>query len=251
MNKPQMPVVVPKLSSIVLKELRRQIATGELRTGAAMPTEAELMERFGVSRPTIREAMRVLETDGFVSTGRGLRYGATVSVPGGPTSACVIAMMLRQRDATMGDVHSARIAVESYAARLLAESASRKAVVDLRQLVATERASVGTTEASRAPVAKFHRAVTESCGNITLSIVGLQLLEIAERQFRVETGRTNSTRRTNQSCQIGDAHERLVSYVADGDGEGAEKVWREHLRAALPRQLGSRKVAIEQLLDLA
>jgi DNA-binding FadR family transcriptional regulator len=247
--KPQTPVVVPKLSAMVLKQLRREIATGELEPGANMPTEGELMERFSVSRATIREAMRVLETDGFVSTRRGLRYGATVSRPNGATSARVVAMMLRQQGATVGDVYTARIAVESYAARLLAESDNKDAVVQLAELVTAEREAVDDPQLWGTAVARFHRAVTELCGNITLGIMGLQLNEIAERQIKVEMRRTNKARQKKHLCQVDDMHDQLVELITAGDGDGAEALWREHLHSALPWHIHTHTVAIDELLE--
>ena len=62
-------------------DLRRQIIRGELAQGDALPTESDLMVRFGVSRPTLREAFRVLESENLIAIRRGARGGARVQPP--------------------------------------------------------------------------------------------------------------------------------------------------------------------------
>src|SRR5690606_27941135 len=75
------PLRVPKAAELVAGRIRSQIVRGELREGDALPTEGELMKEFGVSRPTLREALRVLEAESLISVHRGSRGGARVRVP--------------------------------------------------------------------------------------------------------------------------------------------------------------------------
>ena len=70
------PVKVPKTAELVTAQLRSQIVRGDLREGDALPPEATLMTQFGVSRPTLREAFRVLESEALISVRRGARGGA-------------------------------------------------------------------------------------------------------------------------------------------------------------------------------
>lgn len=78
-----------KMSDQVAGQIRRMIARGELVDGDWLPTEAELIERFGVSRPTLREAFRLLEGDSLVTIRRGPPGGARVTLPGPtPLQAC-------------------------------------------------------------------------------------------------------------------------------------------------------------------
>jgi len=241
--------IPPKLSSQVLKELRLEIATGQRPLGTKMPTEIELVKRFGVSRPTIREAMRVLEAEGFVITSRGLRFGATVSRPTGAMAAHLMAMMLGQQGATVGDVYTARIAIEPYAARLLAESGSADVVRKLTELVDVEREAVEDPDAWGVIVARFHKAVTELCGNCTLGIIGLQLYEIIESQISVEMRHGTDARERQHLGLVDNTHARLIQFVAAGDGDAAEKLWREHLKAARPWLNHTSTLAIDDILE--
>ncbi len=74
-------VRVPKTAELVASSLRRQIIRRELVEGDALPPEADLMERFGVSRPTLREAFRVLESESLITVRRGSRGGAQIHAP--------------------------------------------------------------------------------------------------------------------------------------------------------------------------
>ncbi|MDT5398354.1 MAG: GntR family transcriptional regulator, transcriptional repressor for pyruvate dehydrogenase complex, partial [Mycobacterium sp.] len=76
------PIRSPKTAELVAGTLRRMVVDGQLKEGDFLPNEAELMAHFGVSRPTLREAVRVLESERLVEVRRGSRTGARVRVPG-------------------------------------------------------------------------------------------------------------------------------------------------------------------------
>ena len=71
----------PKTAELVAGTLRRMVVDGQLKDGDFLPNEAELMAHFAVSRPTLREAVRVLESERLVEVRRGSRTGARVRVP--------------------------------------------------------------------------------------------------------------------------------------------------------------------------
>ena len=71
----------PKMADRVATQLRRMFIKGEIPEGTMLPPESELMERFGVSRPTLREAFRVLESESLIEVQRGVRGGAQVTSP--------------------------------------------------------------------------------------------------------------------------------------------------------------------------
>lgn len=80
-------VRVPKMAELVAAQLRRKIVRGELAEGEALPAESALMAEFAVSRPTLREAFRVLESESLINVRRGARGGARVQVPEGTVAA--------------------------------------------------------------------------------------------------------------------------------------------------------------------
>src|SRR6201990_3368551 len=129
------PTRSPKTAELVAGALRRMVVDGQLKDGDFLPNEAELMAHFAVSRPTLREAVRVLESERLVEVRRGSRTGAKVRVPGPETVARPGALVLAISGTTLGDVMTARIGIEPYAARLLADQGSTAAHEELRRLV--------------------------------------------------------------------------------------------------------------------
>src|SRR3546814_1841939 len=72
------PVRIPKAAEIIAQAIRRRIVLGDLVEGDLLPTEADLMTQFDVSRPTLREAIRLLEAEGLVRVLRGAKGGVRI-----------------------------------------------------------------------------------------------------------------------------------------------------------------------------
>ena len=105
-------VHVPKAAELVAASLRRQIVRGQLKEGDALPHESVLMETFAVSRPTLREAFRVLESEQLIRVRRGAHGGARVHVPDSDVAARFTGFVLQHRGATVADVLEARALIE-------------------------------------------------------------------------------------------------------------------------------------------
>src|SRR5215203_671764 len=125
----------PKTAELVAGTLRRMVVDGQLKDGDFLPNEAELMAHFGVSRPTLREAVRVLESERLVEVRRGSRTGGRVRVPGPEIVARPAGLLLELSGATISDVMTARSGVEPMAVRLLTEAGSTKAFDELDRML--------------------------------------------------------------------------------------------------------------------
>jgi DNA-binding FadR family transcriptional regulator len=111
-------VRLPKMAELISESLRRQIVQGELNEGDALPSETALMEQFGVSRPTLREAFRVLESEALIEIRRGAHGGARVKGPDSTVAARYVGFILEHAGATLRDVFDARSLIESECAGL-------------------------------------------------------------------------------------------------------------------------------------
>jgi len=239
-----------KMSDQVAAQIRRMIARGELVDGDWLPTEAELIERFGVSRPTLREAFRLLEGDSLVTIRRGPPGGARVTLPGPDAVADLFGMILMLSGTTIGDVWDARLTIEPSAVGRLAESATKEALRELDAELERVRATIDDSrEFSKAGV-RYHVKLVELSGNHTLTAVIGMLSEIVERELAkslAEIGPdSDDVRRANRRALRG--YEKIAELIHAGDGEAAERAWREHMKSA--RRYVAKTQQQDRVIDL-
>jgi DNA-binding FadR family transcriptional regulator len=221
----------PKTAELVAGTLRRMIVDGQLQDGDFLPFESEMMAHFQVSRPTLREAVRVLESDRLVEVRRGSRTGARVRVPGPEVVARPGALLLAISGTTLADVMTARIGIEPYAARLLAENGSTEAHQQLRRLVddlpqVREEGNVAQSSA------ELHRRLVELSGNATLAMIAGMLHEIAERHTTAAILRIQNRVPPAQYAKLLRSYSRLANLVSERKGIEAEAHWRRHMENA-------------------
>ena len=156
---------VPKTAELVAAELRRKIVRGELAEGDALPSEAALMAEFAVSRPTLREAFRVLESESLISIRRGARGGARVQLPNGNVAASYAGLVLEYRGTTLQDVYDARTFIEAPCAALLAQRRTEQDLAHLKQAVAQAEQLMDDPQAFILAHMEFHALVVELAGN--------------------------------------------------------------------------------------
>jgi DNA-binding FadR family transcriptional regulator len=236
----------------IADELRALIVTEKLRDGASLGRESDLVDHFGVSRPSLREALRILEAEGLVSVVRGVRGGVVAREPDERVTARNAALVLQFRDTTLADVHEARSIVEPAAARRLAASSAktrRAAAGELQALVAAQRDVIDDPVAFGRANAEFHERLVALAGNQTLTIVAEMLNEIVERAVTAVSrmppvSASLAVRRRGLRSQ-----ERLVELVARGAGSEAETHWRAHMEAVGRVILGSGAQRIVDLFD--
>lgn len=239
-----------KMSDQVAAQIRRMIARGELVDGDWLPTEAELIERFGVSRPTLREAFRLLEGDHLVTIRRGPPGGARVTVPGPDAVADLFGMILMLSGTTIGDVWHARLTIEPPAVRQLAESAAKNTLKQLDAELDHVRSAIDDPrEFGRAGV-QYHVKLVQLSGNHTLAAVIGMLSEIVERELAkslAEIGPdSEEVQRANRRALKG--YEKIADLIHAGDGEAAERAWRDHMKSA--RRYVAKTQKQDRVIDL-
>src|SRR3954463_12303314 len=102
------PVSVARASSSIADQIRQAIVTGKLNEGERLPPERELAEQFGVSRVTVRDALRALEAMGLIEVRVGARGGAFVTVPSGSIVGQTMSDMMMMSAGTPRDNFEAR-----------------------------------------------------------------------------------------------------------------------------------------------
>jgi DNA-binding FadR family transcriptional regulator len=233
----------------IADELRALIVSGELTEGDSLGHEPDLVERFGVSRPSLREALRILETEGLITVVRGVRGGVIVHEPGQRMTARTASLVLRSRNVSLADVFKARSLLEPLAVKSIAASSDRSAaVVELRALIDQEEASIDDPDQFGVANAAFHDRLVSLGGNQTLSIVTEMLEEIVVRAVTAVSKADGvlgslSTRRRGLRSQL-----RLVELVEAGDAVAAEQHWQSHMAVVGRVMLGQQAADVVDLL---
>jgi len=225
MNKPMEPIVRRKLSDEVFDRLENMITSGELTPGDEMPSERVLMERFGVGRPAIREAMQSLAKMGLVSISHGERAkvlkltARSILQQVDPTAK----IMLAQSMDTLEHLKSARIFFERGIAREAALKASDKDVAELRAIVERQRDLLGDADAFISADMEFHIRIAKISGNpifVAVSESMLAWLREYHTHMLIWTGKEKYTLVE---------HEEIVDKLAVKDADGAEAAILNHL----------------------
>ncbi|CAA0131917.1 Pyruvate dehydrogenase complex repressor [Mycolicibacterium vanbaalenii] len=218
----------PKTAELVAGTLRRMVVDGTLTDGDFLPNEAELMAHFGVSRPTLREAVRVLESERLVEVRRGSRTGARVRVPGPEIVARPAGLLLELSGATIADLLTAKSGIEPMAARLLAQAGPTEAFDELDQMLEALIAEGWQSGRLAETTGAFHLRVVQLSGNATLSIVAGMLHEITVRHTAFVFKERRPVSKADYDKLVR-SYRKLMQYLRAGDAEGAEAHWRRHL----------------------
>jgi DNA-binding FadR family transcriptional regulator len=233
-------VRAPKTAELIAAQLRRQVVRGELVPGDTLPPEQQLMAQFGVSRPTLREAFRILETENLITVRRGSRGGAKVTQPSLSVAARYVGLLLQVQGATIADVYNARLVLEPACAGLLAKRRTvddlaelRESIEHLRAIVEAGPAKVPDPTTWSGATARFHELITQLSGNKTLALQCGVLQEIVETHLALTVARTfDQVASRGQFSKAIRSYEKLVSLVEARDADGAERHWRIHMEAA-------------------
>lgn len=209
---------VPKASTLLANNLRDEIIRGRLAVGTNLPGEVELIEKTGYSRATVREAMRLLESEGLIVTRRGPHGGVKVSAPDIAQSTRSIAVLLALSDAKLRDLFRFRRDMEPEVARLAASAATPEQV----------EALLRATDQSAEPLERlvsFHELVAEACGNEFYRVMVKVIVEIAA-WHTPEEGLVPIDMKIAHS-----SHRKVVEHIAAGRGDEAAAEMAAHLKS--------------------
>jgi len=214
-----------KLSDEVRRRLLDMIESGELPPGSFMPSERELMARYQVGRPAVREAMQSLETMRMVSIRHGERARV---VPLTPRS--MLAQMhqttrhlLATSPETRKHLEAARQMFETGMVRRAAEAATEADLDRLRSVLEEMRAEVRNPTRFVAADIRFHNLLAEMSGNPILQAVSEALLQWLF-EFHSELVRLPG----HEDVTLAD-HQDIYERVAERDAKGAEQAMIDHL----------------------
>lgn len=228
---------LPKLSHLVAAKLRDQIVSGNLKPGSLLLPETQMLERFNVSRPTLREAMRILEAESLITIGRGMRKGAIVRGPTIEKAIEFTSFMLVSEGVTMRDMHQARMFFEPAIIRSLTGENLNSAVAALRDCVNRMVAAHKKRDypAVVAGTNRFHETLVRASGNKTMSLICAILQSISDEAYNIniadEGTVSRAMDRNMEKTTIG--YSNLCDLLEKGKTMEAANFWRTYMERAL------------------
>jgi DNA-binding FadR family transcriptional regulator len=232
---PLTPIRPLKAAQLLIDELRRMIVL-QGNPGDVLPPERVLVETFKVSRPTLREAIRVLESEGLLEVRRGVHGGAVIRGASIEDLARRFGLYLQMQGATGGEVFALRQMIEPAAAALAAQKGAAtesrlSAVLDYEADVIARAAS---DDAISVVLVEFHDVLLDLSGNPALAAVG-RLLDVIvthhTHQSLAAIGGDSRSARIRALRKSHTAHQRISEAIISGDAHRAETLALEHLAA--------------------
>ena len=215
--------VQPRAYRRIVQEIRSDIFAGRRVPGERLPTEPALGEQHGVSRAGVREAMRVLELQGFIQVRHGHAGGAFVAAPSATPLLGALEDSLRRGAVDVDELYQARRGVEPTVARLAIERDAAGLAAALEANVEQTRHALSEGDVVSALNREFHSIVAARAGNRVLELMMQVLQELLER---LDLQRPNAPGVSR--CALAD-HEQLLAAMRASDADRAEELMRAHL----------------------
>ncbi|MFH1057577.1 MAG: FadR/GntR family transcriptional regulator [Pseudomonadota bacterium] len=218
--------VRPKKAALeIIGQIRQAILTGQLLPGDRLPPEKDLIVSFGVSKNTMREALRVLEVMGFLAIRQGPGGGAEVMAPDMQTTQDSIVNFLHFQNTSITDLSEARRVVEPYLARLAAGRLRQGEFERLESLNQACRLALGRGESlvGCPDEVNFHRTLAHVSENpVLILITDLVNSLLVDNKLHLRPGLDFSRR-------VLEAHERILAALKARDGVAAEREMLNHI----------------------
>lgn len=236
-NVPPPQLNTRSVAEAVAAQLRARILDGDLVDGSVLPPEAVLLEQFPVSRPSLREAFRILETEGLLTVRRGKHGGPVIKHPTPDTAAYHFGLLVHARRTSLEDLATARNLVEPLCAEQAARRRDHRRIGrQLAALSAEMEQTVGDGLAFTRLSADFHQELVKAAGNQTLQLlIGViesiwNTQELVWAESAVGEGEYPGPNLRREALR---AHMRISEAIEAGDAAEAVRLTRGHLKAVV------------------
>src|ERR671922_347598 len=218
------PVAVTRASSAIADQVRTAIVSGKLKQGERLPPERELAAQFGVSRVTVRDALRALEAMGLVEIRVGARGGAFVRAPSGSLVAQAMADMIAMSAVDAADVVEARLIVELGTVTLACARATEEDLQALDALDKRARAALKAGTYTRELSWEFHALLVNAAHNGAIE----GLAQSFRSTLSMHPVRVREPRKRSFAATV-DEHRRILRAIKRGDAAAARRELAAHL----------------------
>lgn len=215
------PVKRPRLSSEILARIQQGIRDGVLSVGDKLPSERELAESFGVSRNSVREALRALEALGVVDVRHG--DGTFINRPDIANLLSPFFDVLQEKGPFLKEVLEFRRLLEPSLARLAAERATTADLDRLRTILNEHEGRISKARTVVDVDMAFHREIAHTAHNSVIQSA-FELLSTTLQDFRYLWGE-------GRPASSAEAHRAVLAAIENRDGDAAAQAMENHIRS--------------------
>lgn len=212
-----------RLAEIIAAQIRGEIRSGALALGDHLPPERELIEQLGVSRATVREALMLLEADGFIQVRAGRHGGAYVTSPKIERLATILDVTLEVEQTTTEQLLEARSLMEPLAVRLATARATESDFDRIQASIQRAEEHVGSSDIFAEEAARFHVLVAESTHNGVISALTATTQQLIYSRAAAAFG--------TEPASTLRAHRRILDAMRARDPEAAVRRMVRHVDA--------------------
>jgi GntR family transcriptional regulator, transcriptional repressor for pyruvate dehydrogenase complex len=212
-----------KVSKQIAHWIVDEIIEDHLESGDPLDSEAVMIERYDVSRASLREALRLLEVQGVISMKSGPGGGPRVNKPSALDFGNMVSLHFQLAGTTFRELADARLLLESHAAALAAKNTTQKGVQRLREALSLAR-NIGGEDGSlwQRESMRFHDVIMDMTKNTAIQLFAKSMNEVFTD--RVVGGRFHPL----DADKVNNDHEKIAEAIADGDVERASGLMLDH-----------------------
>jgi len=237
MNWPSVePVKSTRIYAEIVRQIRGLIADGQLKSGDRLPPERDLAERFRVSRTSVREALRALESTGLVEIRAG--EGAFVRRISVESLIEPLALVILNQREGIADLYEARRLLEPPIAGLAARRATHEEALELGRILDEQAREIAAGRTGLAQDAAFHTAIAHSAHNRAITRIVTALMDLLTQTREESLHIPGRPERSHQD------HRQVLAAIQARDEEAARRAMLAHL-IAVERLVVGRETPVE------
>jgi GntR family transcriptional repressor for pyruvate dehydrogenase complex len=208
----------------IVQQIRTLIEEGKLKRNDQLPSERDLSETFRVSRTTVREAIRTLESMKLLQSRQGT--GTYVLASSEESLIQPLAAALYNEKDDIRDIFYIRKIIEPHVAELAAENATPQEIEELERILRTQEECIGQGENIIETDSAFHNLMVKATKNRVMERLIIAMIDLLKKSREQYLFEDENDKRAIRSLE---GHQRVLSAVKRGDGEAARKSMLQHL----------------------
>jgi GntR family transcriptional repressor for pyruvate dehydrogenase complex len=217
------PIKSTRIYEEIIRQVKQMIGEGRLKSGDRLPPERDLAEKFVVSRTSVREALRALESLGLVEIRPG--EGTFVREVSVETLIEPLAFVMASQRAALSELFEARRLLEPSLAELAARRATPEEISEMERILDEQAQEVEQGRMGLAQDAAFHAAIGVAAHNRAITRIAHAVIDLLAQSREESLSTPGRPRRSHED------HRRVLAAIAARNPEGAAQAMREHLEA--------------------